>query len=300
MSGLFFYKDYIFKDQIRPIMQAYEQSDAEQRRQLDAVFEELGYFGVQVLGRVLYETRDRAIRGQIVTTLTRKPEEARRWSLGILIAADHPWFVYRNALMILRQVSADPADAERVMPFLSYGHSRVRLEAINAILELKPREAENLIINCLRDMDDRVSWRAMKAMAELPEVSEGGIHDILAMIDADIKEGSGGSSGHLKHAARLVTAIYGLPNIANPAEVESRIIELVHPLAFKEKKWQRFLKAVPGSEEEIRLLKAVIFLLGRIGGNASENFLQKLSRLLPDLSDPAQQVIRSISDPSSS
>lgn len=285
---------YIFKDQVGLLVNAYENSNTEKQEKQNALFTELENFGIRIMGRILYESKDRQIRGQIAAMLTQRPEEARQWVAEVLTNPNHPWFVYRNAIMILREVSTDPADADMVRLFLTDDQPRLRLEAISTIVSLKPNDVENLIIDRIQDNDNRVNWRAVKAMAELPEISENGMVSLLSIFSSGIPVESGAASVHLKHAARLITAINGLSHIKTPGRVESDILAFLELVAFKNTKWQRLLKRTASTADDTLVLKAAIPLLGRIGGMASEAFLARLGRSYQDLQDASRHAILTI------
>ena len=285
---------YVFKDQADLLVRIYENSNPEEQHRQDAFFDALAHFGTVILGRILCDSKDRHVRGRVSAALVERPAEARLWVAGVLENPNHMWFVYRNAIMILRQVSDDPADANLVRLFLDDEHPRLRLEALSAIVDLKPHDAEALIIDCIRDDDDRVNWRAMKAIAELPEISQKSMDRILSIITTEAPAESGAAAVHFKHAARLITAVNGLPNIPNARRVASEILNFAQFAAFKDKKWQRLLKRAVGSGNDTLVLKAAIPLLGRIGGGAAETFLTQLGRSYPDLSAASQQAIQTI------
>ncbi len=285
---------YIFKDQSDKLVHAYETADPDKQLQINALIDEMGYFGIQILGRILCETKDRQLRGQISAMLTQRPDMARQWVKGVLINPKHPWFVYRNAILILGEVSNDSEDADLVRGFLEDEHPRLRLEALGAIVSLKPEDRESLIIGRIMDTDNRVNWRAVKAIAELSEISEKGMDTILSLIRSVAPEEPEASSVHFKHVARLITAIQGLPNIAMPKRVESDILDFIKGIAPTEKKWHRLLKLSRDSEDEMLAVKAAVPLLGRIGGKASESFLNGLERSWPALTEAARHAIQTI------
>lgn len=288
---------YIFSDQADLLVHVYENGSAARHHSQDDFLDASGYFGTWVRGRILCESANRQLRKQAATRLTQNANEARQWVSGVLVNPKHPWFVYRNAILILREVSRDPADADLVRPFLNDDHPRLRLEAVSAIIWLNPADTETLVINQIMDADSRVNWRAVKAVAELPELSENGMKTLLSMITAGVPEEPEAASVHLKHAARLITAIHGLPHIPNAGRVESEILHFVQSLAFKEKKkWHRLLKVTMESAEDILVLKVAVPLLGRIGGASSEDFLTRLERAHPELSEISQQAIQNIQD----
>lgn len=285
---------YIFGEQAHALVEAYENGNAETREQLNEFFDALGYFGIRILGRILCESKDRNLRGQVTDLLLQRPLETRQWVIGVLNNAKHPWFVYRNAILILRDVGTDPADADLVRVFLEDGHPRLRLEALSTMVHLRPADVEELIIDRIMDSDNRVNWRAVKAIAELPEISESGMKTLLSMITADMPEPSDAAADHVKHVARLITAIQGLPHIPNPGKVEEKILAFAKRFAVTEKKWHRLLMRSRSSEEEILSLKTVVPLLGRIGRSPSVQFLTQMVLSYPELSDAVQQAIQSI------
>lgn len=285
---------YIFGEQADALALAYENGNAETRKQLNEFFHELGYFGIRIFGRILCESKDRNLRGQVTDLLMQRPSETRQWVIGVLNNAKHPWFVYRNAILILREVSTEPADADLIRVFLEDGHPRLRLEALSTMVRLRPADVEELIIDRIMDSDNRVNWRAVKAIAELPEISKSGMKTLLSLITAGVPEQSDAAADHVKHVARLITAIHGLPHIPNPGKVEGEILKFAGGIAVMDKKWPRLLKRSRDTGDDILALKAAVPLLGRIGRSFSEQFLTRLARSYPELSDAAQQAIQSI------
>ncbi len=285
---------YIFGEQAGALVRAYESGDAETRKQLNDLFNELGYFGIRILGQILCESKDRNLRGQVTDVLMQRPLETRHWVTGVLNHSKHPWFVYRNAILILREVSTDPADGGLVRVFLEHEHPRLRLEALSTIVHLRPADVEELIIDRIMDSDERVNWRAVKAIAELPKISTSGMNTILSMITAGMTEQSDAADDHVKHVARLITAIQGLRHIPNPGRVEGEILKFAGGIAVTDKKWSRLLKRSRDTGDDVLALKAAVPLLGRIGRSFSGEFLRRLARSYPELSDAAKQAIQSI------
>ncbi|MBS3758185.1 MAG: hypothetical protein KGY61_05940 [Desulfobacterales bacterium] len=285
--------DYIFKDQVNSLAAAYETVADGQRQFLDAVFDCLGYLGVKTLGRILADTQNRQLRGHIVNWLIQKKAPARKWAKGVLNAPNLKWYVYRNAMVILNEVSNDLADAETIRPFLDDTNPRLRLEALNVMISLNPQDLESLIISFLGDSDSRINWRAVKAMGELPSISEFSIQEILAMLTLDPGDEKNASE-HFRHISLLISAINGLRHIPMQDVVASDIIKLAGQIAFKDKKWRQMLKRAVGAEDASVVLKAAIPLLGRIGGSDAVAFLKKLSKSRSDMAAAAGEALEKI------
>ncbi len=285
--------DYVFMDQAHALAEAYELVDPEERKHLAPIFDCLGYLGVETVGRILANTPDRQLRGHIVNWLTQKKAASRKWAHRILKKPNHKWYLYRNAMLILREVSDDPADADSIRPFLDDTNARLRLEALNVISSLKPKDLETLIIAALGDSDSRINWQAVKALGELPSISTGSMQEILDMLTLEPPDPENAST-HFRHVSLLISTINGLRQIPMRGRIESDIIRLGEQIAFKDKKWRQILKRVVGAEDASVILKAAIPLLGRIGGTEAEAFLKKLSKNRPDLSTAINEALESI------
>ncbi|MBS0013308.1 MAG: HEAT repeat domain-containing protein, partial [Desulfobacterales bacterium] len=286
--------DHVFSPHLDRLCRAYENADDPERDRLDDALASLGYPGIRVLGKILSETSDRKLRARVVDRLASLAEDARKWVIDVLSDSDLPWYIHRNALMILRQVSTDAADARLAEAFLNHDHPRLRLEALGAIVALKPPNAERHVTELLSDPDSRVSWRAMKAITELPVKKADTIDQILDQItDVPLDHLKEASSG-LKQAAALMTALAALPDISASTRLESQILEWIQPMGTGGKKRLSLLKRNSQAQAEIYVLKAAIGLLGKVGGDFSVSFLEDLARANPDLAAQVDQVIDSI------
>ncbi len=285
--------DYVFKEQVNVLAAAYETVEDEERKYLDTIFDCLGYLGVETLGRILADTQDRKLRGHIVKWLVQKKAAARKWAQEILNEPNRKWYLYRNAMLILKEVSNDAADVNYIQPFLDDTNPRLRLEALTVISSLNPPDLEAMIISSLGDSDSRINWQAVKALGELPSISDSSIQEILAMLTLDSGDKED-ISQHFRHVSLLISAINGLRQIPMPSVIESDIIKLGEQIAFKDKKWRQILKRAVGAEDASIILKAAVPLLGRIGGSNSVAFLKKLSKSRSDMSEAINEALERI------
>ena len=286
--------DQVFSPHLDRLCRAYENADDSERDRLDDVLARLGYPGIRVLGKILSETSDRKLRARVVDRLAALAEGARKWVTDVLSDLDRPWYIHRNALMILRQVSTDAEDARLAEAFLNHEHPRLRLEALGAIVTLKPPHAERHVTELLSDPDSRVNWRAMKAITELPVKNPDTVDQILDRITEVPLEHLKEASPRLKQAAALMTALSTLTDISASTRLESQILEWIQPMSTGGKKRLSLLKRNSQAQAEIHVLKAAIGLLGKVGGDFSVSFLKDLARANPDLAGQVDQAIDSI------
>ncbi len=286
--------DYVFSGHLEKLCHAYENSDNSGRDKLDLMFTGLGYSGIQIMGRILSEATDREVRARVVDRLASQSRDSRRWVLNVLQDQSRAWYIHRNALMILSRVATDFADADFARIFLKNDHPRLRLEALNVIAALKPPDAEGIVTELIRDPDSRVSWRALKAVTELPVASQSGIDGLFNLINADVPGNSKGASARLKLAARVINAVCSLPDLSGGINLDSRVLEIVEPIAFAGKKRFSLLKRSGPDSDEIQVLKAAISLLARVGSDLSADFLKNLAHAHSSLADQALQAIETI------
>lgn len=286
--------DHVFSPHLDRLCRAYENADDPERDRLDDVLARLGYPGIRVLGKILSETSDRKLRARVVDRLASLADGARKWVTDALSDLDLPWYIHRNALMILRQVSTDAEDARLAEAFLRHKHPRLRLEALGAIVTLKPPNAERHVAELLSDPDSRVSWRAMRAITELPVKNPDTVDQILDLITDVPLDHLKEASPRLKQAAALMTALSALSDISASTRQESQLLEWIQPMGTGGKKRLSLLKRNSQARAEIYVLRAAIGLLGKVGGDFSVSFLKDLARANPDLAGQVDQAVDSI------
>jgi len=130
---------------------------------LDRVLPRLAVDGFTPLLDVLGASESRTTRRGLLDRLTRAPKE-----LGPLIAtrlaAQIPWYVTRNLLVILDGLPALP-NGFSTAAYIAHEDARVRREALKVSLKV-PAERERALIGALRDEDPRMIRLALTAALE--------------------------------------------------------------------------------------------------------------------------------------
>ncbi|MCK5205430.1 MAG: HEAT repeat domain-containing protein, partial [Desulfobacterales bacterium] len=158
---------FIYKNFTEDLVTAYEKAEESDRKIIDEIAGLLGSQGIEILSKVLSDCDNRQARKAATDALIKQGEMARQWVLKALSNPEQPWYLLRNALMILRFVDKGQKGIDRARNFVSYAHPRVRDEALHTLLALKAPDAEQIVIDALDDPDDKVLWRATTALAEL-------------------------------------------------------------------------------------------------------------------------------------
>ncbi len=267
---------FIYKDLTKELVVAYEKAEESDRMIINDIAELLGAQGIEVLSKVLTDCDDRQARKAATDALIQRGEMARRWVLKALENPEQPWYILRNALMILRFVGKGQQGIDRARNYVSYAHPRVRDEALHTLLTLKDSDIEQVVINALDDPDDKVLWRATSALGELSPLSEASVAKLVEMIKADIPEDPPAATIHSRKVSNIIRALGTMVNIKNIQAIEEVILDTAQMISGQKKGILQRLKKT-SSPHEKSILSAAIATLGKIGTSRSEAFLDKLA-----------------------
>jgi hypothetical protein len=285
---------FIFKDVTDRIIAAYEHADSDSRKTVDKIIDGLGAFGVDIVSRMLSDSNDREVRKQSFEMLKSKGLRAKKWAMDVLLDMNRPWYLHRNALMIIAHVSDRDEDFSVVRSFLAHSNPKIREEALNLTVALKPHDAETIFLNAIHDDDPKVRWRAMRSLPDFSPISESSMNELLSIIARPIPREPADAERHINQVVQIISAINAMPHISMSRKVEAEILGAVQSITEgKNSLWNRVKKAV-ASHDELPILKAAIPLLGRIGGSRSGAELKKMSRFHPDLSPLADKALAQI------
>lgn len=208
-------------------------------------------------------------------------------------ANDQPWFLVRNALMILRFVGKSEKGIDRARSYLSHAHPRVRDEALHTMLELKAGDAQELVVNALADPDDKVQWRAANALVELAPLSEASIARIIQLIQAKVPEENEAASVHSRKVCNIIRSLGGVVTIDNIQAVEAAVLNVAQMINSQKKGLLQRLKKSSASPQTA-ILSAAIATLDKIGTPQSTAFLKKLADSKTAQAQAARKAMQSI------
>jgi nucleoside diphosphate kinase len=284
---------FIFKDRTDDLFEAYVKADDSKRRLIGKIAGKLGTQGFEILSRVLSDCDDRAARKEATDFLIKKGDMARHWVLKVLADPKRPWYLHRNALMILRYVARQEAEIDKARKFVSHTHPRIRDEALNTIIALKAGDTEQLVIAALDDPDDKVRWRATSALNDLSSLTAASVEKILAIIRAESPEEKEEAARHARKVSQLIRAVGTLENLTNHAQMEDTILDVAQKLSAQKKGlFQRFKKSE--ETDQAPILSATVATLAKIGTPKSEEFLTKLAGSKTSQAESARSALDSI------
>ena len=284
---------FIFKNLTTELYEAYAAANEAQRQTIGQVVAKLDSLGIEVLSRVLSDCDDRGARKDATDLLIRQGNMSRLWVLKVLDDPSQPWFLQRNALMILRYVGKQKGDLHRARKLLNHSHPRLRDEALNAVLALKAGDAEQLTIEALQDPVDKVRWRATSALTDLAPLTDESVEKILTIIKADPPEDKEEIIKHARKVSQLISCLGTLKTISNLSNVENSILEIAQKVSGHKKGFFKRLKK-SGESDQALIISAAIATLGKIGTPISEAFLAKLAGGKSAQAETAQKAVDDI------
>jgi hypothetical protein len=284
---------FIYQDLTEDLVTIYEKLEEPERKIIDEIIGLLGSQGIEILSKVLSECESRQARKSATDALIKQGEVACLWVLKALGNPDQPWYLLRNALMILRSVDKNHQGIEQVRSYVTHAHPRVRDEALHTLLTLKGDDAEQIVISALDDPDDKVLWRATNALVELAPLSDPSIVRLIEIIKSEIPEEKQAEAKHSIKVANIIRALGEKVDVKNIQLIEEAVIDCAQLISGQKKKiFQRLKKS--SSPHQNSILSAAIATLGKIGTAHSQAFLEKLAGTKTSQADAARTAAESI------
>jgi HEAT repeat protein len=284
---------FVYKDLTEDLVTAYEKVEESERNVIDQIAGLLGSQGIEILSTVLSDTDNRQARKAATDALIKQGEMTRLWVLKALTKPDQPWYLLRNALMILRFVGKGQEGIDRARNFISYAHPRVRDEALHTLLVLKAPDAEQIVLDALDDPDDKVLWRATTALGELTPLSEASIAKLVEMIKTEFPEEEEAASKHFNKVSNIIRSLGSMDNLKNIQAIEDAVLHIAQVNSGQKKGILKRLKKSSATHRK-SVLSAAINTLGKIGTSRSEAFLDKLAGGKTRQAEPARKAVESI------
>ncbi|MGD9011263.1 MAG: HEAT repeat domain-containing protein [Desulfobacterales bacterium] len=284
---------FVYKDLTESLVSAYENVEDVDRKFIDEIAGLIGSQGIEILSTVLTGSDDRQARKFATDALIRQGKMAEQWVIKALGKTDQPWYLLRNALMILRFVSNSEKGVDRARSFVSHAHPRVRDEALHTLLALKAADAEQLVVNALADPDDKVQWRATTTLSELAPLSEASVARIVEMIQTEIPEDHEAAATHSRRVCNIIRSLGAVVTIKNIQSIESAIVSIAQQINSQKKGLLQRLKR-SSSPPQTAILSAAIATLDKIGTPHSVAFLEKLAGSRTEQAEAAREAMQSI------
>jgi HEAT repeat protein len=268
---------FIFHEHIAAMAAAYDRADKDDRPALAETVSRLGPTGVEIMIKVLADSQDRGVRKPAVETLINMGDLARQRIRALLDDSRSPWFIHRNALLIIGQIFRGDEDRDRARKYLRHPNPRIREETLTTILRIEGRNAEPAILAALDDPDQKVQRRALGCLAFFQPPSPETIDRLLAIVKIPRPKDKEEAQEQEHRAARMVRALGAVTGLADAAGLERGLIAAARERMGKKAGFLRRLrKTVVEDEEEPVVVLAVFETLARIGGEPALAFLREV------------------------
>lgn len=268
--------ELVFNGHIGKIVIAYTKADAAKRKIINDVALRLDGLGIEIMAWAFSACRNRDEEKAVICALIDRGQATRNWIFSVLDAPGQKWYLKRTALMLLRYVGKKEQEIDRARKLVRDVHPRVREEALNVLMTLQVYGAEEMVIAALYDPDDKVRRRAMSCLTRLSPFSERIIKKLLIELSVKAPRETEKAAVHYRKIAQMIKALGTAPEIPNHSEAERIILPYVCKLSQHKKGLFRRIKESMLPEHS-DVLTAAITVLGKIGSNKSESFLEKLA-----------------------
>ncbi|MFO8057983.1 MAG: HEAT repeat domain-containing protein [bacterium] len=286
---------YIFSDHVKDLARGYLETDKESRALLDKIVSYLGPTGVAVMGEVLLRSEDRGVRKAAVESLVNMREKSLYWVRHVLDDSTQPWYVQRNALLILSRVGREDEDRKRARRFLNHSRPRLREEALTTVLRLEGKAGEDAVFKALDDEDTKVVGRAASSLTVIQPLSGAAAERILQRLRVQMPKDKEEAKEVAKKTAPLIRSLANLTDIPRFPEIEDALVELLKSqTGHLRKGFLKRIRNVFEDEEEPILLQALVDCLARIGGEKALPALEPLQDQEGDMGSRAQKAAEKI------
>jgi len=280
---------YLFAEIIEALPAAYEATPPAQRGIINQILNLLGEPGIDLLLKILEQCEAKEIRRDAVEALIHAGGRARTRALMILDDQKQPWFMSRNALLLLSHLGKRDEDIGRVRKFLRHSHPKLREEALIAAVKLQARDIEPLLLTAVKDKEERVRKKAIVLLGQIAPLSEATIARLLEMIKTPA-EPDENSAEQEQLKARLIRVLGAMASLPHPEQIEESILEVARQITEEKKGFFDFFKLTPHQEQPV-VLSAALEALARIGGPQSEQFLRELAASASIHAEPARKAL---------
>ncbi len=274
--------NFIWEDSIETLEERFKDEKNVLRPEVEKIVELLESIGVQLLIRVLSESKIKSIRSAAVNVLTKMGDFAILEITNILKNHSNPWYLHRNALSVISKIGGD-SEVDLVASFLKHSKPRVREEALVTLSSLMGTSAEPTLLKTLRDPNLRVRRRAVVCIGQFPLKSNNiivSLSNILNMGEENVANVIDSNQlVELKAETINTLGLIGNAPISKDKRVEDLLLEVVIPDNSWLNKLSKKVKHAAGKRDEnFAIQNAAIKALWKIGTDKALPILTTLAK----------------------
>ncbi|MBT8364824.1 MAG: hypothetical protein KJP23_08970, partial [Deltaproteobacteria bacterium] len=285
---------FVFKDVSDMLASAYLSVTTTSRLEIDQIVRRLGSKGVDILNLILTKSDNSDVRTDAMETVVSMGPVARRWSLKVLEQKDQGPATLKNALAIMREVGIANKDTDIVRKFSDHSDPLVQEESLHTLLSFKAGDLEPLIVRALNTSNDKLRWRATRALTNLSRLSKNTMVEVFRIITADPPEDEENAAIHDRKISQIIQALGAFKNFPAVKPLEAGVLKAAQKTMDSGKGFMQRLKMKNPKSDQSTVLMAAIATLGKIGSSKSSEFLKKISKGKSALALEAQKALKII------
>lgn len=239
--------------------------------------------------KALSQSKDRGVRKMAVDGLIKMAEQSRVRVRQILDDPEQPWFLHRNALLILGHIGHGQEDKDRVRKFLRAREGRLREEALSAAVRLEGPAAEPLALAAITDPDAKMQRRALAALANFVPPSLDTISRLTAMLAAPVPKNRDEAAKQEKKTALVARALGTVNGLDDYGPIEAALVAAVRERVKKSGLLSRLRKTME-DEDDPWVAMAAVDSLAKVGGRAALECLAAIGEDQGELSKKSREA----------
>ncbi|MFA5321278.1 MAG: hypothetical protein WC373_01285 [Smithella sp.] len=279
--------DSVFEGCEEILADEYIKADADARNQIKDILTQMKSMCINIVGVIFNKSREPDVLKSVIDLLYKKGDLTRQWALKTFDDQNNLLSVLNIALLVIVKVG-HAEDADAVKTCLKHSNPSIRTKALCAIAKLNKKEAENILIEALNDVEEKVRSQAVTLMERELSLSGESVNKLLLFVKDRLQKKnitaneSGLIAGLLKAAGKTAGN--------NKEHMENEIIGITSDLLKEKSGLLKFIKTEP-RREQMEIISACLSTLGKTGGTRSRDYLKALSRGNTSLSKAANEAM---------
>jgi len=280
--------DSVFEGQEEPFADGYVHADQDSRNIMNYILMQMHSKCVDIISMIFGKCKEPDILKNVIELLSKKKELARQWSLKILDDQGQPLSMLNIALLLMVHVGQSE-DVRWVEKYVKHSNASIRVKALSAIVKMNAKDAAGFVVDALSDGEEKVRHQAISLMEHDVWLTAEPLKRLLLFLKEKMSK-KDISSGEATMISGLLRATGKNKDYPDKASLENEIIAMASGLMHEGRGLLKFIKSEPGREQQ-DILSACAWVLGRIGGIKSREFLKTISGGDTLLSHAALQAI---------
>lgn len=288
--------DSVFEGTEDMMADEYVRSDPEIRKDMNAILLLMKSRCIAIAGLIFAKSKEPDVIKSAVDFLCQKGEPARQWSLEIMDDPNQPLSLLNIALLVLADVGVD-SDVKTMAKYVRHPNASIRSKALSVASKLSKKDAEDLMLNALKDQDEKVRTMALNLMEKELALSPESVDKIVLFVKEKVQK-KNMTSSEAGFVSGLIKMLVKARGAEKNEKMENEVIGVASDIIKEKTGFLKFLKS-DLDREQMEIVSACLMVLGKKGGAKSREFLKSLSRGSSEISKAADEAMNELNKKSS-